>query len=105
MTITTFSAKEAKNNFGRLLDEARLAPVAVEKNGRRVAVMMSVEQYNATEAQSGKPTNGDIKRNYQKLLWEKMEREADEDIKARRISKPIRTKYELKKYLTGLRRA
>ena len=49
MTITTFSAKEAKNNFGRLLDEARLSPVAVLKNGRRVAVIMSVEEYNEFE--------------------------------------------------------
>lgn len=45
MAQTTFSAKEAKNNFGRLLDEARLAPITIEKNGKKVAVLMSVEEY------------------------------------------------------------
>ncbi len=51
MITTTFSAKEAKNNFGRLLDEAREAPVAVEKNGRRVAVIMSVAEYDEFTSQ------------------------------------------------------
>jgi prevent-host-death family protein len=45
MAQSIFSAKEAKNNFGRLLDEARLAPVTIEKNGKKVAVLMSVEDY------------------------------------------------------------
>ncbi len=49
MITTTFTAKEAKNNFGRLLDEARHSPVAVEKNGRRVAIVMSVAEYDEFE--------------------------------------------------------
>ncbi len=49
MITTTFSAKEAKNNFGRLLDEARHSPVVVEKNGRKVAVVMSVAEYDEFE--------------------------------------------------------
>lgn len=49
MITTTFTAKEGKNNFGRLLDEARMAPVAVEKNGRRVAVVISAEEYDEFE--------------------------------------------------------
>ncbi len=105
MITTTFSAKEAKNNFGRLLDEARQFPVAIEKNGRRVAVMMSVEQYNASEASQKKLTLDDIKRGYHKLLWHKMELEADADIKAGRVSKGYRTKRELKQYLSQLKRA
>ncbi|HEY4508602.1 MAG TPA: type II toxin-antitoxin system Phd/YefM family antitoxin [Candidatus Paceibacterota bacterium] len=52
MSITTFTAKEAKNNFGRLLDEARRFPVFVKKNGRKVAVMLSLEEYNFLEALS-----------------------------------------------------
>ncbi len=44
-TQTVFSAKEAKNNFGRLLDEARVAPVTIEKNGRKVAVLVSFNDY------------------------------------------------------------
>ncbi len=49
MTQTTFSAKEAKNNFGRLLDEARVGPVSIEKNGRKVAVLLSTEEYKKFE--------------------------------------------------------
>lgn len=50
MITTTFSAKEGKNNFGRLLDEARVSPVAIEKNGRRVAVIISSDEYDEFEA-------------------------------------------------------
>jgi len=105
MITTTFSAKEAKNNFGRLLDEARHSPVAVEKNGRRVAVVMSVEKYNASEAFKNKHTLDDIERGYQKLLWHRMEFEADVDIRAGRVSKGYRTKRELAQALNRLKRS
>lgn len=49
MTQITFTAKEAKNNFGRLLDEARRSPVAINKNGRKVAVLISKEDYSHYE--------------------------------------------------------
>jgi prevent-host-death family protein len=39
------SAKDAKNAFGLLLDTARAEPVAIEKHGRRVVVVVSVEEY------------------------------------------------------------
>lgn len=39
------SAKDAKNAFGLLLDRARAAPVIVEKHGRAVVVVLSVEEY------------------------------------------------------------
>ena len=45
MITTTFTAKEAKNNFGRLLDEARHAPVGIERNGRLIVVVVSIEKY------------------------------------------------------------
>lgn len=103
MITTTFTAKEAKNNFGRLLDEARHAPVAVKKNGRMVAVVMSVEKYNASEVfKNGHIFNG-MERGYQKLLWQQMEREADEDIKAGRF-KTYRTKKALQRALDKLKR-
>lgn len=50
MVTTTFTAKEGKNNFGRLLDEARISPVAIEKNGRRVAVVISSDEYDEFES-------------------------------------------------------
>ncbi|MFD1476277.1 type II toxin-antitoxin system prevent-host-death family antitoxin [Ancylobacter polymorphus] len=39
------SAKDAKNSFGLLLDRARAGPVQVEKHGRPVVVVVSVEEF------------------------------------------------------------
>ena len=43
--MQTLSAKVAKYNFGRLIDTARAEPVMVEKHGRPVVVVLSVEEY------------------------------------------------------------
>jgi len=43
--MKTLTASEAKNRFGMLLDLARHEPVLIEKQGRQVAVMLSVEEY------------------------------------------------------------
>ena len=43
--MKSMSAKEAKNGFGLLLDTARAEPVVIEKHGRPVVVVLSVEQY------------------------------------------------------------
>lgn len=43
--MKTLTASEAKNRFGMLLDWARQEPVLIEKQGRQVAVMVSVEEY------------------------------------------------------------
>jgi len=39
------SAKDAKYEFGRLIDLARAEPVAVTKHGRAVVVVIAVEEY------------------------------------------------------------
>ena len=39
------SAKDAKYNFGRLIDLARAEPVVVEKHGRPVVVVLAIEEY------------------------------------------------------------
>lgn len=39
------SAKDAKYGFGRLLDTAMAQPVTIEKHGRPVAVVLSIEEY------------------------------------------------------------
>jgi len=39
------SARDAKNGFGRLIDLARAEPVAIEKYGRSVVVVIAVEEY------------------------------------------------------------
>jgi prevent-host-death family protein len=47
--MRTMSAKEAKNHFGELLMEAQKAPVTIEKNGKAVAVVYSMEWHEAAE--------------------------------------------------------
>lgn len=46
------SARDAKNSFGRLIDLARAAPVSIDKHGRPVVVVLSVEEYERLLAQS-----------------------------------------------------
>ncbi len=43
--MNTMSAREAKNGFGLMIDTVRVAPVLIEKHGRGVVVIMSVEKY------------------------------------------------------------
>lgn len=43
--MQTLSAKDAKYEFGRLIDLARAEPVAVTKHGRAVVVVIAVEEY------------------------------------------------------------
>ena len=49
MSQTTFTAKEAKNNFGRLLDQARRSPVTIKKNGRKVAFIVPYRAYSKSD--------------------------------------------------------
>ena len=43
--MQTLSARDAKYNFGRLIDTARAQPVTVEKHGRPVVVVLAIEEY------------------------------------------------------------
>lgn len=43
--MKTMSARDAKNAFGMLIDSARAEPVAIEKHGRKVVVVIAVEEY------------------------------------------------------------
>ncbi len=43
------SATELKNRLGQYLGRVALEPVAVEKNGRPVAVLLSFEEYEALQ--------------------------------------------------------
>lgn len=47
--MRTVAAAEAKNRFGALLDAAQREPVAIEKHGRAVAVVVSAEDYREFE--------------------------------------------------------
>jgi prevent-host-death family protein len=46
------SAREAKNGFGLMIDMARAAPVLIEKHGRGVVVVVSVEEYERLTGKS-----------------------------------------------------
>ena len=48
--MKTLAAKEAKNAFGRMLDAVQREPVTIEKHGRAVAVILSLEEYQRLEA-------------------------------------------------------
>jgi antitoxin Phd len=43
--VKTVSATEIKNRLGQYLARTAVEPVAVEKNGRPVAVLLSFEEY------------------------------------------------------------
>ncbi len=55
MPMRRMSAKDAKNSFGMLLDYARAAPVQVEKHGRPVVVVMSVEEFQRLNKPINRP--------------------------------------------------
>lgn len=48
--MKALSAKEAKYGFGRLIDLARAAPVAILKHGRPVVVVMAIEEFERLKA-------------------------------------------------------
>jgi len=45
VAVKTVSATEIKNRLGQYLARAAVEPVAIEKNGRPVAVLLSFEEY------------------------------------------------------------
>jgi len=62
------TATEAKNQFGQLLEDVRDGPVAIQKNGRDVAVLISREEYDLN-------SNRDIRSKlFKKLHQESMQR-------------------------------
>jgi prevent-host-death family protein len=48
--MRSMSARDAKARFGQLLDAARREPVTIEKHGRAVAIVMSIEDFDDIEA-------------------------------------------------------
>jgi prevent-host-death family protein len=57
--MKTMSAREAKNAFGLMIDTARAEPVLIEKHGRGVVVIISVEEYDRLSVQSGRTDKGE----------------------------------------------
>jgi len=48
--MDTLSANEAKTQFGDLLLKAQRSPVQINKNGKPVAVVISMDEYEKTES-------------------------------------------------------
>ena len=48
--MKTVAAKQAKQSFGQLLDDAQREPVRIERNGRPVAVVLSTADFARLEA-------------------------------------------------------
>ena len=48
--MRTFTAAEAKNRFGEMVDQARAAPVAITKYERPVLVVMAYEEFERLRA-------------------------------------------------------
>jgi prevent-host-death family protein len=59
--MRTMSANEAKKHFGQLLDTARREPVSIEKHGRKVAVLLSSEDYDDFERMQRDQLKSEIK--------------------------------------------
>ena len=51
--MQSMSARDAKNSFGKLIDMARAEPVAIEKHGRTVVVVLSIESYEMLRTGEG----------------------------------------------------
>lgn len=47
--MQTLAAADAKNSFGKMLDTAQRESIVIEKKGRAVAVVMSMEEYHRFE--------------------------------------------------------
>lgn len=47
--MDAFSANEAKTQFGDMLLKAQRAPVQINKNGKPVAVVISMDEYECIE--------------------------------------------------------
>lgn len=48
-SVKTVAAKEAKQRFGQLLDNAQREPVRIERRGRLVAVVVSAAEFERLE--------------------------------------------------------
>ena len=57
--MKSMSARDAKNRFGLLIDTARQEPVSIEKHGRPVVIVLSIEDYERLSSSQAAEHNGD----------------------------------------------
>ena len=59
--MKALSAKDAKYNFGRMIDMARAEPLVVEKHGRPVVVVLAHEEYERLkELENARPNRSPL---------------------------------------------
>lgn len=59
--MRTFTAAEAKNKFGEMVDQARSAPVAITKYDRPVLVVMAFEEFERLQVLDCSAGGSDLK--------------------------------------------
>ena len=47
--MEVFTANEAKNRFGEVLLKSQKTPIQVTRSGKPIAMIVSIDDYNATE--------------------------------------------------------
>ena len=72
--MTEVTATEAKNRFGELLEMARAEPVAIQKNGRVTAYVVSAEQFEQMQQRAAPKVNPLVVKLHaeSKLRWGKV---------------------------------
>jgi prevent-host-death family protein len=72
--MKTVQATEAKNNFGKLIEDALVEPVAIQKNGREIAVVLSFEEFKRLAGQSS--VGADLRTSLQRSMkrWDNVYR-------------------------------
>ena len=60
--MKNFSAKDAKNHFGQMIDAARLEPVVIEKHGRPMVEVCSVEEFERLSKSAARRAGADRER-------------------------------------------
>ena len=61
--MKSMSARDAKNEFGRLIDDAIAEPVRIERHGRPVVVVVSVGTYERLVADAASRSGAKIGKN------------------------------------------
>ncbi len=68
--MKTYAAREAKNNFGALLDEAQRQPIQITRNGRIVAGVVNKEEFEQVIANRRKKAQKKMLKSLEALAQE-----------------------------------
>ena len=60
--MRSMSAHDAKARFGQMIDAAQHEPVTIKKHGRAVAVVLSKEEFDETEAMRLKHLRAEVQK-------------------------------------------